>query len=90
MRVILQVKLTSHSDYLSRPEIRVQVQMGYLGANPRKQVGNLVSILLGVWRQESSHPRGKEAEAYLPSPGVLTLPACLVGGQSPKVWTATI
>ena len=47
LRAISQVKLTSHGDDLSRLKIRVHVQMAYLGADPRKQVGNLLSILLG-------------------------------------------
>ena len=64
---------------------------GLLGSRPQKaseQPG--FHPYWEVWRQGSSHPRGKEAEAYLPSPRVVTLPACLVGGQSPKVWPASI
>ena len=49
----------SRQKYWSGVPLRVQVQMGYLGADPRKQVGNLVSILLGSLETRVIPPKGQ-------------------------------
>ena len=45
----------SRQKYWSGVPLRVQVQMGYLGADPRKQVSNLVSIPTGK-SGDKGHP----------------------------------